>query len=109
MSIVRKVEWWPPRLATYLVLHNEHDNDSGDDHDGRCDIGPSSRIAFSGILFINYSSPTDRPPMFKVSNWILNGPFMIASFSLTQMIRINKEIMQPSVINNIDTISISFS
>ena len=25
MSIVRKVEWWPPRLATYLVLHNEHD------------------------------------------------------------------------------------
>ena len=110
MSIVRKVEWWPPRLATYLVLHNEHDNDdSGDDHDGRYDIGRPSRIAFSGMLFINYSSPTDRPPMFKVSNWILNGPFMIASFSSTQMIRINKEIMQPSVINNIDTISISFS
>ena len=39
MSIVRKVEWWSPRLATSLVLIivimviGEYDDGDADDHD----------------------------------------------------------------------------
>ena len=31
MSIVRKVERWPPRLATHLALHNDNDGDEYND------------------------------------------------------------------------------
>ena len=55
MSIVRKVEWWSPRLATSLVLIivimviGDYDDGDADDYD---DAVVASRTGLSAILFL---------------------------------------------------------
>ena len=55
MSIVRKVEWWSPRLATSLVLIivimviGDYDDGDADDYD---DAVVASQTRLSAILFL---------------------------------------------------------
>ena len=55
MSIVRKVEWWSPRLATSLVLIivimviGDYDDGDDDDYD---DAVVASQTRLSAILFL---------------------------------------------------------